>query len=302
VTAAAVITLAAWAATTGTPTLTPAERRGRTLFLRGTAASGAVVPATLNGAPAPTALPCASCHGRDGRGRPEGGLDPADVRSQALSRALVAMGTRRARPAYDVARLKRAVTMGLDPAGRRLDPLMPRYHLLRQDADDLLAFLGRLGTLSDPGLTPDAVRVGVLVVPGPEGGHARARVEAWASALAARGGLYARRPEPVFFRGAEDLAGLAEEDEPFVLLGLPEAASLQAVAAWAARREVPWLVSRPSDSLPPLDRWVVAMPPATRGVAPAVAVLAPLERALARIGREATRERLVEALEGRTGR
>ncbi|MET0556230.1 MAG: c-type cytochrome [Vicinamibacteria bacterium] len=297
--AAAALLLGAWTATAGAQTLTPAERRGRTLFLRGTDASGGPVPATLNGAPAPTALACAGCHGRDGRGRPEGGLTPADVRWQTLARALAATGTRHQRPAYDRARLKRAVTMGLDPAGRSLDPLMPRYHLQRADADDLLAFLERLGSLDDPGLTADAFRVGVLVASGTGGADARARVVAWADGLAARGGLYARHPRLVFFASAAELAALDEEHEPFVLVGAPDAASFEAVAAWATQREVPWVVSRPSDALPPLDRWIVVLAPAPAGVAPAVAVLAPLERALERIGRDATREGLVEALAGK---
>jgi hypothetical protein len=296
--AAAVVLLAA-----AVQALTPAERRGRALFHRGTDASGRPVTAMLNGAPAPTALACASCHGRDGRGRPEGGIEPADIRWQTLTRALVTTGTRHARPAYDRARLTRAVTMGLDPSGRRLDPLMPRYHLRRGDADDLLAFLARLGTLADPGLTANAVRVGVLAPPERESDDARARAEGWAAGLSARGGVYARRVDVVSFVDAAELEALDEDDEPFVLLGVPEAASFETVADWAARREVPWLVSRPSDSLPPLDRWIVALPPAPSGVAPTVAVLAPLERALERIGRDATRERLVEALAGReTGR
>jgi hypothetical protein len=295
--AAAAVLLASLCPALHAAALTPAERRGRTLYLRGTDASGRAVPATLNGERTPGALACASCHGRDGRGRPEGGLVPADVRRQTLFHALAETRMRPARPPYDVVRLKRAVTMGVDPAGRRLSPLMPRYHLQREDADDLLAFLGRLGTLADPGLAPDALRVGVLAGPDREGADARARVEAWAQDLATRGGLYARRPEVVFFAGAAELERLTEDEEPFVLLGAPPAASFEAVAAWAARREVPWVLSRPSDAVPTLDRWTVVLAPAPRDVPPAVATLVPLERALERIGRDATRERLVEALE-----
>jgi hypothetical protein len=219
------------------------------------------------------------------------------VRWQTLSRARGASGVRTARPAYDVPHLLRATTMGIDAAGRALDPLMPRYLLQRGEADDLLAFLARLGTLADPGLTPDAVRVGVLLPPGPQAAAARARVEAWAAGLAASGGIYARRPEPEFFGSAAELAGLDEAHEPFVLLGVPDGAAFEAVAAWAVRREAPWVVAQPSDSVPRLDRWIAVLPPAPRGEPPAVAALAPLERALERIGREATRERLVEALE-----
>jgi hypothetical protein len=43
--------------------------------------------------------------------------------------------------AYDDATLRRAITEGLDPAGERLDPDMPRWSIAGPDLADLIAFL-----------------------------------------------------------------------------------------------------------------------------------------------------------------
>src|ERR1043165_6268300 len=53
--------------------LTPAERRGRALFLRGESASKREITAIVNDLDVPaTTVPCAGCHGRRGEGKAEG--------------------------------------------------------------------------------------------------------------------------------------------------------------------------------------------------------------------------------------
>ncbi|HWN42782.1 MAG TPA: ABC transporter substrate-binding protein, partial [Thermoanaerobaculia bacterium] len=56
----------------------PQEERGREIYLEGAGEITAVIAAgggTEGGTEVPaSALPCASCHGRDGRGRSEGGV------------------------------------------------------------------------------------------------------------------------------------------------------------------------------------------------------------------------------------
>jgi hypothetical protein len=273
--------------------LSPAELRGRELYRRGVSSAGRPVSVSLNDEPTTLTFACAGCHGRDGRGRSEGGLRPADVRWSTLSRPLAeAVGARPGRPAYDPARLRRAVTMGFDSGGRRLDPVMPRYHLQREDADDLLAYLLRLGSLADPGLTPERLGLGLLLPAGREGREARRVAEGWAADLAARGGLYARRVEVVFFDDPAALVGVSEEHEPFALVGSSSEADFEPLAAWVARREVPWLHLAPSGDGPPaFQRWIVGV-----GTASLAAVLARLEHALARAGRDVSRESLVEVL------
>ena len=60
-----------------------------------------------------SAVPCAGCHGRDGKGKPEGGVTPSDLTWTALTRPYgVTHPGGRKHPPYDARLLKRAVSMG----------------------------------------------------------------------------------------------------------------------------------------------------------------------------------------------
>jgi ABC-type branched-subunit amino acid transport system substrate-binding protein len=93
--------------------------------------------------------------------------------------------------------LKRAFTMGLDPAGNRLHIAMPHYRLTHEEAAGLISYIQRLGQIPDPGVEEKSVRLGVLQVhgAGPAGVAVRRILEAAADDLAAAGGVYGRRPE-----------------------------------------------------------------------------------------------------------
>jgi len=196
----------------GAGALTPEEQRGRQIFVAGTSPSGGEVTAVMGSegieVPAST-VPCAGCHGRDGRGRPEGGVTPSDLTWSVLTQPGEATApSGRHHPPYDERLLKRAVTMGLDPAGNPLHAVMPRFRLSLQDMADLTAYLKRLGTASDPGLTGTAVRIG-LVLPPP--GPLTAMGKAVQAALAARfaewngkGGIYGRKLDLVPFEPPAD--------------------------------------------------------------------------------------------------
>jgi ABC-type branched-subunit amino acid transport system substrate-binding protein len=147
-------------------------------------------------------LACGNCHGRDGQGRPEGGVVPPDVTWAALSKPYGSTDRfGRRRPAYTESLLRRAVTMGLDPAGRSLDPTMPRYLVPPDELDDLIAYLNVLGGDLDPGLSPSAITVGTLLPPehlGPDGCLAiLSTLNAFADEVNRRGGLFNRRIEVV---------------------------------------------------------------------------------------------------------
>jgi mono/diheme cytochrome c family protein len=143
--------------------LSDREAQGRTLFLTGRG-SGPVPTASVGAGnvqvPA-MVVPCASCHGRDGGGRPEGGIIPPNISWPALSAPFAASG--RQRPAYTDSLVVRAITMGIDSGGRPLDPTMPRFHLSMNDVTSLLAYLRRLGTLPEPGLGDSALVLGTVV-------------------------------------------------------------------------------------------------------------------------------------------
>ncbi|HEX3526573.1 MAG TPA: ABC transporter substrate-binding protein, partial [Thermoanaerobaculia bacterium] len=198
----------------GAGALTPEEQRGRQIFVDGTSPSGGEITAVMSneGIEVPaSAVPCAGCHGRDGRGRPEGGVAPSDLTWEVLTRqGGVTHPSGRHHPPYDERLFKRAVTMGLDPAGNPLHVAMPRFRLSLQDMADLTAYIKRLGTASDPGVTGTAVRIGlVLPPPGPLTAMGRtvqaalaARFEEWN----AKGGIYGRRLDLVPFEPPADQA------------------------------------------------------------------------------------------------
>ncbi len=176
--------------------------RGRIIFRTGETAEGATIQAAMGeeGFEVPAKIvPCASCHGIDGRGRPEGGILPSDLRWEVLSRSTgIRHPNGREHPPYDDAKLLRAFTMGLDPAGNQLDKTMPRYRFTRRDADDLVAYLKLVGTEKDPGVTPDRLRLGTLLPAGSGDSHPIAAVlRAEAAELNRRGGVYGRRLEIV---------------------------------------------------------------------------------------------------------
>lgn len=181
------------------------ELAGRRLFREGVGASGSEVSARVGVAATPVpgrVVPCAGCHGSDGLGRAESGVQPPVIIWSELTKPY---GHRhdngRAHPAFDAATVLRAVTLGSDPAGNPLDPAMPRYALGREDQDNLVAYLKRLETDLDPGVHADRLRLGTLLpLSGPlaENGRLAQRVlEAYLSDINEAGGLYGRRLELV---------------------------------------------------------------------------------------------------------
>jgi len=207
--------------------LSPQEQRGRQIYRDGTSPSGGAITAVMGdeGIEVPaSAVPCAGCHGRDGRGRPEGGVTPSDLTWDTLTRPYgVTLPSGRKHQPYDDRFLKRAVTMGLDPAGNKLHVAMPRFRLSLQDMADLTAYIKRLGTASDPGLTGTTVRIS-LVLPPP--GPLAAMGKAVQAALAARfadwndhGGIYGRKVDLVSFEPPAEPAARRSAVDAFLSMG-----------------------------------------------------------------------------------
>lgn len=260
-----------------TPTLTPAERRGRELYLRGTPAASDSAPqpdresiqATFDDwattAPA-AALACANCHGNDGRGRAEGGATPSNITVTSLRRPYqVTTPGGRTHGSYDDRSMKKAVMLGLDPAGNRLDRVMPRYAMSQSDWEDLLAWLKRLGTLADPGLSETTLRLGVILPPHdsmPEvASIVRTVARGWFGEVNTRGGLYGRNVELAFCaqRGspAERAAALErciDEQDLFALVASFTDGAERELATVAEEKEVPLVTSvatNPRSSIAP---------------------------------------------------
>ena len=208
-----------------------AATRGGQIYLSGTGSNGIPIE-TVTGegnVTVPAAiLRCVNCHGRDGRGKPEGGIYPSDIRWSELSKpyAMTTMSGRE-RPPYSDSLLIRAITMGIDSGGNRLNVAMPKYQLTREQADDLVAYLKVLDNILDPGITEQTIKIGVILPPAETfGGMQRALRETLLAAFQRvndEGGLYGRKilcvlnTAPEFSR-AESFQKFIQQEQPFALV------------------------------------------------------------------------------------
>lgn len=253
--AAAVLLLAgSYAFASQVAQLTASEKRGKQIYLRGSGGSSEQITALLNeGATEVPAslLPCAGCHGLDGQGKPEGGLVPSVITWEALTKPYgAAEQNGRTRPRYTEASLKRAITDGVDPAGNKLLVAMPRYRLSREDLDDLTAYLKRLASDRDPGLTENTISIGTLLPlkgPAAEVGRATGNIlRAYFDDINQRGGIYNRRLELTIAETSESPAEiiasaerLIREGQVFALIAPFFAKADQELASLAERESVP---------------------------------------------------------------
>lgn len=253
--------------------LTPLEQRGRAIYRTGVSPAGTEISAVLseNGIDMPAAaFPCAGCHGRDGRGRPEGGLSPSDLRWASLTKPYgVTHPGGRKHPAYDDRSLKRAIAMGIDAGGNKLHVAMPRFRMTQEDMAALLAYMKRLGTEAETGVSETGIRVGVLLPPaGPLAGMGKALQAALGAKIAdlnGAGGIYGRKLELVFAEATAapaarraQVAELLDEQEIFAFLGAFLAGADRELADLFAEREVPLIgpfTLHPNEALP-LNRQV----------------------------------------------
>lgn len=240
--------------------LTAQEQAGKRLYREGLASGDAQVVARVGvsdmSVPA-SVLPCASCHGNDGKGRAEGGVRPPSLDWQRLS---VGAGERQANgrsyPAYDASGLARAVQQGIDPAGNRLDPAMPRFVLSQADQRNLTAYLKRLGEERDPGVEDSVLRLGTLLPGsgplGEAGRVVRAVLNDGLEQLNQQGGINGRRLQLVVLDPGADLGSasraldrLLDQEGVFAVVS-PLAPMLdERLAAALERRGVPLIGSTP---------------------------------------------------------
>lgn len=188
---------AALAQTPGDPAL------GERLYRTGLGADGQPVTAITQGDVriAGDQLTCVSCHRPSGMGTSEGGTYVPPITANHLFAAREAnralrnerfkemykevqterfyqdVRKARLRPAYTPETLARALREGLDPAGRALNPAMPRYELSDADAADIAAYLATLSKGDDPGVEPDTVHFATIVSDGIDATRADAFVK-----------------------------------------------------------------------------------------------------------------------------
>lgn len=169
------------------------EEIGRAIYQEGVRASGEpLVGSGLGGVV--IAGGCAQCHRPSGFGTLEGGAAVPAVTGEALfgdgverradlfrrlylepgppgllAQARAAEG----RPPYTADGLGRALREGMDPAGRPLDPLMPRYSLDEREVAALAAYLAGLGAAGEPGVDAEEIHLATVLAPGIDAGRRR---------------------------------------------------------------------------------------------------------------------------------
>ena len=226
--------------------LTSQERRGRAIYLRGETASGRELGATVGELDVPgSTMTCAGCHGTRGEGKTEGGVTAGNL---TWSNLIKPYGhthpTSRKHGAFDEASFARAVTGGVDPAGNRMLVAMPRYKIHPEDMADLVAYLKRIESDRDPGLTVDAVKVSALLpASGPlaeTGAAMREVLAAYFAEVNGRGGIYNRKIElSVVDSGSAAAREAVRREQVFAFVGGLSAGADRELAALAREEEVP---------------------------------------------------------------
>lgn len=178
---------------------TTPQERGKSIFQKGISLKGNDVLAVMSGIDVPASvLPCSSCHGADGKGKPEGGVTPSNITWSALLTSF--SGKRkngRTHVPYSTKTLKRAITMGFDPSGNKLHTTMPQYKMTAADIADLVAYMQVLGDEQATGITDTTITIGWLPVIDKE--HAKIAtaekkaIHAFFKKVNKEGGIYNRK-------------------------------------------------------------------------------------------------------------
>src|SRR5215218_5144611 len=145
--------------------LSPQERRGKAIYMRGESPSGKEITAMVGELDVPAStMTCAGCHGVRGEGNTEGGVTAGNLTWSNLVKPYGhTHPSGRKHGAFDEELFIRSVVQGLDPAGNEMLVAMPRFQMSPEDMADLIAYLKRIEADRDPGLTDTAIRVGTIL-------------------------------------------------------------------------------------------------------------------------------------------
>lgn len=180
--------------------LTAKELLGRKIYRDGSDSSKSEITATLGvteDSVSATTFACANCHGLEGEGKQEGGLNVPAITSQHLFTNTYLISS--PRRIYNESTLIRAISKGINAQSNLLSPAMPRYGLTDYQAQALLAYLKRLGSASDvdSGITASEVQLGALLpLSGPlaaTGKTLKATLDACIAELNSQGPFYGRK-------------------------------------------------------------------------------------------------------------
>ena len=236
--------------------LTDSERRGKAIFLRGESPSGKPITAMLGELDVPAStMTCGGCHGLRGEGKTEGGTTAGNL---TWSNMIKPYGhthpSGRKHGAFDEKLFTRSLVQGVDPSGNELAVAMPRYQMAPEDIADLIAYLKRIETDRDPGLTETSITVATVL---PKQGALAETGAAMKDVLAAyfanvneKGGIYNRRIDLQTIEAGSDAVTTAanvrkrvENGEIFALVSGLSAGADKELAAVMREAELPSLGS-----------------------------------------------------------
>lgn len=149
-----------------------ALRLGERMYREGILPSGGPMRAVVKGdiPVTGTAFTCLSCHLRSGLGSVEGGIVTPPTNGSYLYKPLRQLhkgieisSAPVLRPAYTDASLADALRGGLDPSGRRLNEVMPRYLLQDNDMAILIFYLKSLSSQFSPGVSDTTLRFATVI-------------------------------------------------------------------------------------------------------------------------------------------
>lgn len=267
--------------------LTPQEKKGKAFYLRGESASGQEIIAMMGEVDVPaTTLTCAGCHGNRGEGRTEGGVTAGSMSWSDLTKPYghTDEGGRK-HAAFTEASFVRSLTAGVDPAGNKFAVAMPTYRMPQEDMANLIAYLKRIETDTDPGLTDNTIVLGT-VLPDKTALHGLSQsmgdvLQAYFAEINNRGGIYNRKIELRVTYGdskttVANAKRLIDDDQVFAMVSGLTAGAEDGLAALTQEKEVPFV--GPSTLLPqrglPLNRYIFYLLPGLKEQARALTLFA----------------------------
>ncbi len=180
---------------------------GENLYLKGILLSGAAVTGTRTGGGSASgaAVACVNCHRPSGMGTVEGGIVIPPVTARSLFKPGALFGreanyaerSTAARSPYTEATLARAIREGIDPNGRTLNYLMPRFDLDDAAMTSLIAFLKQLSSGPEPGVTVDTLHFATIITPDADPVKRKGMLDVLEHFVAVTNGFYRPIPPPV---------------------------------------------------------------------------------------------------------
>jgi ABC-type branched-subunit amino acid transport system substrate-binding protein len=267
--------------------LTLQEKRGKAFYLRGESASGQEITAMMGEVDVPAStLTCAGCHGNRGEGRTEGGVTAGSLIWTYLTKPYGHSDEGgRKHAAFSETSFARSLTAGTDPAGNKLAVAMPTYRMTQEDLANLIAYLKRIESDTDPGLTDRTIVLGTVL---PEktalSGLAQSIgdvLQAYFNEVNSRGGIYNRKIELRVMHGdtkttVSNVQHLIDDEQVFAIVSGLTAGAEDGVASLTQEKEVPFI--GPSTLLPqrglPINRYIFYLLPGLKEQARALATFA----------------------------